>query len=202
MGSFAWPIAIVALGVLFMWIFRVQIGRLLDRTKSIGRGGLHAYDEGQQATIKPDAIAQFLEGYHSPLLLELEADIDEEATKRGLINSPDLIKALRKSLAGVVISLEFERTENTIFASQVAALVHLNGRAPTPSPLADVERFYSSAAEQYAKFYEKVDFGRWYGYLKARGLIREDPGGVTITVRAREYLKWRVDEGRSGPHYF
>lgn len=187
-----------------MIMFRAQIGRFLDRTKSVGKEGLRSYDEAGSQTkpVKADAITQFLEGYHSPLLLELEAAIDQEATNRGLTNPPDMIKALRKSLAGAVIALDFELIQNSIFASQIEALLHLNGRAPTPTPLADVEVFYNSAAEQYPKYYEKRDFAAWYGYLKAHGLVREDPGGVTLTVRGREYLKWRVDQGRSGPHYF
>jgi hypothetical protein len=94
------------LGVIFMIMFRVQIGRFLDRTKSVGKEGLRAYDEAGSQTkpVKADAITQFLEGYHSPLLLELEAAIDQEATNRGLTNTPDMIKALRKSLAGALIA--------------------------------------------------------------------------------------------------
>lgn len=196
-----WPLVVLILGVAFMFVFKAPIGRFLDRTKSVSKEGVQAYDEGQQTTTKPDALAQFLEGYHSPLLLETETLIEEELKKRGLTNPTDAIKALRKSLAGILLALQFERVYNSIFTSQVAVLIFLNGRAGTPTPETELESFFTGAAAEYPKAYENRTFEEWLGFLTAQLLVLETKEGVAITVRGREFLKWRVDEGRAGPYY-
>jgi hypothetical protein len=63
MTAVAWPGAALIFGVFFVLVFRPHIGRFLDRTKSVGKEGLRAYDEAQsqQLTTKPDALTQFLD---------------------------------------------------------------------------------------------------------------------------------------------
>jgi len=200
MSFFAWPLAIVILGVVFIFVFRQQIGRLLDRTKSVGKGGLRAYDEPQVQAKQPSAIMKFLEGYHSPLLLEAETLIDKEVQQRGLTDITEVNLVLRKSLAGFAIILAFERTLNTIFASQVAALAFLNGRSGL-TPKSDLRPMFELAVTTYPKLYEGWSLDGWLAYPKAQLLILEQTDGLAITVRGREFLKWRIDEGRSEPHY-
>jgi hypothetical protein len=201
-AAFAWPIAVVVLGVVFMFVFRTQIGRFLDRTKSVGKDGVKAYDETKQLSApKPDALTQFLETYHNPLLIETEAAIEEDEKKRGLTNPSDTVKALRKSLAGVLIVWQFERTYNIIWRSQVSALIFLNGRAPELTPEAEIQSFFDAAASDYPTLYEGREFKDWLGYLTSQLLVLRTADGVAITVRGREFLKWRIEEGRNGPYH-
>ena len=149
MSVLAWPGVVLVAAVVFMVMFRSNIGRFLDRTKSVGKDGVRAYDEPaalppQQPVVPPnDALLKRLEEYHNPLLREVEENIANDLKARGLTNLNDANKALIKSLAGTQLLLEFERVENTIFASQVAALTFLNPR--TPTQLSDIEPFYSAA---------------------------------------------------------
>jgi len=188
-----------------MVMFRSNIGRFLDRTKSVGKDGVRAYDEPaalppQQPVAPPnDALLKRLEEYHNPLLREVEENIANDLKARGLTNLNDANKALIKSLAGTQLLLEFERVENTIFASQVAALTFLNPR--TPTQLSDIEPFYSAAASKYPKLYENKPFHDWLSYLIAKTLVRVNEDGVEITVRGREYLKARIDQARPGPFF-
>jgi hypothetical protein len=203
LDAFAWPGVALALGVVFIVVFRNNIGRLLDRTESVTKDGLQAYKEQQQklepVAQEPDAIGRFLEEYHSPLLLEVEANLTKEFKERGLTNAPDVNKALLKSLAAVMVALSFEKTESAIWASQIDALNFLNGRAPTATPSADVESFYRQAVEKYSKLYGDRTFQQWLTFLTSHILVLVNEQGITITVRGREYLKWRIEEGRTGP---
>jgi hypothetical protein len=134
------------------------------------------------------------------LLLETEQRIEVETKKRGLTNLADANRALRKSLAGTLIALHSERVYNSIWSSQVALLIFLNGRAFTPTPVVDLTGFLTDAAAAYPKLYENRTFQDWLGFLKAELLVSETQEGVTIMARGREFLKWRIDEGRSGPY--
>ena len=202
MEPFAWPLAAVVLGIVFIGVFKSPITRFIDRAKKVSKDGVHTYDEAQQqqATLpqQPDALAQFLEGYHSPLLLEIESNLEQELVSRGLTNVNDANRALRKSLAGLLLILEFEKLENLIWASQVQALHFLNGRSPTGP--ANIEPFFTEAVAANPRMFEDRTFQEWLGFLTSQTLALVNEHGISITVRGREYLKWRVDQARSGPY--
>ena len=61
MSSFAWPLAVVVLGVVFMAVFRRPISRFIDRTRSVSKDGVRAYEDPQLSAKKPEALAEFLE---------------------------------------------------------------------------------------------------------------------------------------------
>jgi len=201
MDALAWPGAVVAIAVIFMVMFKGSISRFLDRTKRVGKDGIQAYDEAPQPIEKRAALNVFLEGYQSPMLLEIENRIEEDIKNRGLSNPEDAHRALVKSLAGTGILLEFERLYGVIFTSQIAVLLYLNGRSEIGTPKDDLTDFYADATSRFPKLYEKSSFDEWLAFLLRQGLIREDPEGLNITVKGREFLKWRVDAGKSGPHY-
>jgi hypothetical protein len=207
LGVLAWPGVVLILGLAFIFTFRTNIGRFLDRTKSVGKEGLRAYDEPNQqqqqpiATAPSDALTKHLETYHNPLILEVEANISRDLKERGLTDPNEANKALVKSLASVQLLWEFEKVENNIFASQVDALTFLNTRVPHPTALNDLEPFYSRAAAKYPKLYENFAFQNWLQFLTGNVLVLVNQDGGSITIRGREYLKARVDQGRSGPFW-
>ncbi len=194
-----WPLVVVALGVFFLLLFRVPISRFIDRTKSVTKKGVRAYDNAQPTANKPDALAKFLESYHSPLLLEVESDIEQEIQDRGLTHPADVQKALVKSLAAAVVARHFEVVQSSIFASQLEALLFLNGLRG-PMPKAHLKgRFYDKAATNFPAWYENRTFEQWFEFLKGHTLVFEAEAGVDISARGREFLKWRVEQRRSGP---
>ena len=52
LSSFAWPGAMLAVAVVFMWRFRDPITRFIDRTRSVSREGVRAYDDPQPSAQK------------------------------------------------------------------------------------------------------------------------------------------------------
>ena len=206
MEFLAWPGVVLILGLTVILVFKSHFGKFLDRTKRIGKDGIQAYDDAPQQQLTattpttPDALVKFLEGYHNPLLLEVETSIDDDLKERGLTNLTDINKALRKSLAGANVVLQFEKTDRVIWKSQIAALNYLNTRAGTPTKESELQGFFFAATVDYPKLYENRSFQQWLGFLGAHFLLREEEG-IFITVRGREFLKWRVEEGRGGPYF-
>ena len=198
MSSFAWPLAVVALGVVFMGVFRRPIIRFIDRTRSVSKDGVRAYEYPQPTARKPDALAEFLETYHNPLLLEVEDALEGEIKNLGLTDPADIRKALSKELAANRIVRWFEAAQYQIFPSQVAALTYLNAQ-PGPIPEDGLRGFYEKAAADFPLLYVERTFDQWFEFLTTQQLVANGDGGVRISVAGREFLQWRVTQGHSGP---
>ena len=194
----AWPSAVVVLGVVFMLVFRAPISRFIDRTRSVSRKGVRAYEDPQLTAKKPDALAKFLESYHNPMLLEVEAAIESEIQDLGLTDPTDVRKALSKRLATDRILRWFEAAQHRIFASQVAALVFLNAR-PGPIPRDGLKNLYDKAAADFPMLYIGRTFDHWLAFLTVQRFVVEQASGVSISAAGREFLQWRVNQGHSGP---
>jgi hypothetical protein len=198
LDAFAWPLAALLFGITFVLIFRAPVVRLLDRTKAVGTSGIQAYDAPQTAVAPRDAVEELLEGYQNPLLLEVEGQIDELLKARGIADLAQ-VKVLRKLCANAVILAEFERLAAVIYKSQIAALEYLNGHSPALRE--QMQPFYDDAASNYPRMYEHHDFKGWLDFMFSQVLIRQDKEELSITVRGREFLKWRLQEGRLGPYH-
>ena len=199
-SSFAWPLAVVALGLAFIGVFKDPISRFIDRTRSVSRDGVSAFEDPQPAAKAPDALAKFLETYHNPLLLEEEDALKEEIKKLGLTDPTDIQKALSKGLAANRIMRWFEAAQYRVFASQVAALNYLNAQ-PGPIPKDGLRDFYDKATADFPILHAGRTFDQWFAFLTAQRLVAEGDAGIGISVAGREFLQWRVNQGHSGPWY-
>ena len=200
MSSFAWPLAVVTLGLVFIGVFRRPISRFIDRTRSVSKDGVRAFEDPQPAAETPDALTKFLETYHNPLLLEEEAALEGEIKNLGLTDPADIRKALSKELAANRIMRWFEAAQYHIFASQVAALTYLNAQ-PGPISKDGLRVFYDKAAADFPTMYAGRTFDQWFAFLTAHRLVAERETGVGISVAGRGFLQWRVNQGHSGPWY-
>ncbi len=200
MDIFVWPGVVLILGLVFMFLFKKPLSTFIDRTESVGKDGVRTRKDAPQEVQKADALAAFLETYHSPMLLEVEGNIEAEIAQRHLTAPEDVRRALVKSLAGSLILLNFERLHRIIFGSQAAALILVNGTVG-PTPVSDVEALYTEAVGKFPKVYEGRSFEEWLEFLTGQALLLREGDGLEITVKGREYLKWRIDMGRSGPYY-
>lgn len=197
-SSFAWPLAVVTLGFVFIGVFRRPISRFIDRTRSVSKDGVRAFDDPQPPAKKPDALAKFLETYHNPLLLEEEDAIEEEIKNLGLTDPADIRKALSKGLAANRIMRWFEAAQYHIYASQVAALTYLNAQ-PDPVPKDGLRGFYDKAAADFPILYASRTFDQWFAFLTAHRLVAEGDAGIGISGTGRQFLQWRVNQGHAGP---
>lgn len=197
--SGSWPIATVLITLVLGLLFRGPIGRFIDRTRSVSKKGIRAYDDAQLSARKPEGLTEFLEGFQSPLLLAVEAYIEKDLQDRGFTDPAHVRKVLLKRLAGAVISAHFEDVQRLIFSSQLEALNFLCEQfAPTPKTTLK-NLFYDKAVTGFPVMYENRPFDTWLGFLREQDLVDETAKGISLSLRGREFLKWRVGSGRSGP---
>ena len=197
--SGSWPMATVLITLVLGLLFRGPIGRLIDRTRSVSKEGIRAYDDAQLSARRPEGLTEFLEGFQSPLLLAVEAYIEKDLQDGGFTDPAHVRKVLLKRLAGVLITAHFEDVQRIIFASQLEALDFLCEQF-TPTPKDTLKnRFYDKAVTVFPMVYKNRSFDTWLGYLREQDLVDETAEGISLSVRGREFLKWRVGSGRPGP---
>ena len=193
----SWQLVAIVVAIAFLVVFKAPITRFIDRIKSVSKEGLHTHDGAQLAAKKPEALAEYLEGYQNPLLLDVESRIEQQLQNQGLTDPTEVRTALLKGLATNVILRSFETIEYSIFASQVSALTFLNEQ-PKPTARDALKTFYDKAATHFPALYEDRTLDQWFGFLRGQELVAEEGTDVTISRVGIEFLKWRVDQGSIG----
>jgi hypothetical protein len=201
LGILVWPGVTLVLGVIALFLFRQQLAVLISRTKRVGKDGLETF-ESQPAppTEEKKSVEEFFRTFDNPLLLEVEQLILKDLKDRKIEAAPDREKALVRSLASTNLILHFERVHGLIWASQLTSLRYLNPR-DEGADRSELVPIYDAAKADYPERYENYPFERWLGFLKDANLIRERDSRVFITVQGREFLKYLIASGKSGPYY-
>jgi hypothetical protein len=207
----AWPLcvcgALLIIGLVIVLRHSKEIGRLIDRTRSIGRGGVQADASAALATRQEEArdtapatstAAQILKTFDNQLLLEQEGYITKFLDDSAVRDPADREQVLTRYLASCYIAMRFENVFQSIFNSQLNALNLLNSTAPDGLPFAALKPWYELGKATYPGMYVSYTFDEWLGYLSRMILIKTaDATRVQITVFGREFLKYLVDNGYS-----
>lgn len=197
----AWPVVVLILGLVTVFLFRTQFSAFIGRTKKVGKGGIETFEnQPTQPTNEEKGIEEFFRGFDSPLLVEAESLILKDLGDRKIEGSGDREKALVRSLASTTIVLHFERVYGLLWASQLACLRYLNPR-DQGTQVTDIVPFYDLARATYQSLYENYSFERWLAFLRISNLVREVDSHVFITVGGREFLKYLIATGKAGPYH-
>jgi hypothetical protein len=179
-----------------MGMFRVQIGRLVDRTQRIGRDGLHTI--GQQpsgeAKARPLSADELLDRKFADKLL-LKAEEHYLRQLEDIPGSQERERALLRFLADTSWSWAFEKVYSAIYGSQIIALEFLNeNRVGVPTDALRV--IHREAVEKYGKSHPSTDFNSWLRFLQNIGLTGLNAAGdVTISDIGRAFLGYLVQQG-------
>jgi hypothetical protein len=210
----AWPLCIsvmlLILGLVFIFRYSKEIGRLIDRIKSIGKSGMATVDTSELATkqgeevvqaaaAEPSAVSKVLQIFDNQLLVEQENLITSWLNGQNINDPTERERVLTRYLASVNLTSRFEAVYNSIFGTQLRALETLNITAPGGVPLAAVEVWYETGRANYPVMYKNgaYTFQEWVDYLHAMMLVTTVGTQVKITLFGREFLKHLVDIGHS-----
>lgn len=205
MEYFAWPLCVcgtlLILGLVVIFWYREEIGRLIDRTKSIGRGGLATTDAATMATIqqeakeavdKPSAADELLKSFDNQLLVEQENLIANFLNEKNIKSAAERERVLTRYLASSYIISRFEGIYQTIWGSQLRALEMLNASVPDGLPLVAVEPWYEVGKANYPAMYGDYTFEQWLAYMLRMNLLDQVAMHVHITTFGNEFLKYLV----------
>lgn len=196
----AWPAVVLVIALVAIFAFRGQIASLIARTRKLGKGGIETFDvQPAQPTEEKKGVDEFIRSFDNPLLIDAEAAILKDLKDRRIEAPPDREKALIRALAASNIIQHFERVHGAIWASQLACLRYLNPR-DQGADIAELSPFYEAGKAAYPSWYENQPFDRWLGFLRVFNLIVEKDARIYITVAGREFLKYLIAVGKSGPY--
>lgn len=196
-----WPGVILIISIVFLFAFRGPISSLIDRTKKVSKGGLETFDVQQdQPTTEKKGIDEYLHNFDNPLVVEREATIRNHLKERKIEDHQEQIKVLIRELAICLTVQQIERIRNMIYKSQHACLTYVNTHNEGVS-IEEVVSFYETAKAEYPVMYENQQLARWLNFLETFNLLTEHNSRVFITVLGREFLKYLISIGDSGPNY-
>lgn len=197
----AWPSVVLIIALVAIFLFRSEVGALIGRTKKVGKGGIETF-EGQpsQPTEEKKGVDEFFRSFDSPLLLEAEKLILDDLKARHIDLAGDREKTLLRALAANNILLHFERAYGSLWASQLACLRYLNSKDQGVD-VAEIVPFYEAAKAAYPAWYANYSPDQWLGFLRSFNFVGDRGSVAFITVAGREFLKYLVASGKSGPFH-
>ena len=195
LGAFAWPVAVTIIVCFALLLFRKSIRSFLARTYTIRASGFEVAAGAQdtsQSEVGPSVANDLARQHDDPLLVKRE---DSIRTELGL--GADHTQKETK-LLGVIaahsIALQFEKTYQTIFGSQLNALVIINA-APGGVQFGDIEDLYNQAAAQHKAFYETYNGEQWLAYMERESLSIKKHDRIHITLEGTAFLKYIIHRG-------
>ena len=197
--SLEWPHFAFLFALVFVLLFRSQLGGLLTRITSIDKSGIRvqASPEAQREEKKKEAAQELLVAIGNSIVLQdIETRIRQDLENRGLATGGDSEKVLIKHLAATRILLEFEQIHNLIFGSQIFLLKRLNEVAGQGKPEEFVVAHFEHAKSVFPDSFRDWNLGQYLAFLFARGLIVRNNGVYHITNLGVEYLTWMARNGR------
>lgn len=200
MEKFAWPIAVVALGIAFMIIFRNPVGKLIERIRRIGKSGLSIAEGDLQESGQhtgPSSADELLNALNSVTLQEQEQRLLADLDSRKITDPKERERVLVRYLAGTQIAYQFESISPTIWASQVALLQSVNTQEQG-SPLEDLRPFHEIPLSKFPEWRETYPIEAYIGFLTAQQLLIEEGGRFRITNRGRDFLVYLVHRKHTG----
>jgi len=199
MDVLIWPVVVIILVIFSLFLFKPQIGKLIDRTKKVGKLGLETY-EVQPSPPKEEKkeLMEFYRSFESPLIKDWETIVNEFLKSKKIETPDDREKALLRLSAQTAILFYFERVYGTIWASQIACLRYLNSKA-IGMDISEIKPFYGLAKNNFPDNYQNYPIEMWIGFLKGFNLVKEENSRFFISVGGREFLKYLAEVGKPEP---
>lgn len=201
MAALAWPLcistALLVFAVIFVYMFRKEISRFIDRTQKITKEGVEAgtsdiATQQIKAVAKPSPADQLLQHFDNQLLVEQEDIIRKYLEEMQIHNPAEEERVLIRYLASSYIVQKFENVYYNIWGSQLRALHLLNESAPQGIVLQALEPWYELGKTVEPNWYATYTFEQWYGFMEERTLVIIRAGIIHITVFGNEFLRYVI----------
>jgi hypothetical protein len=204
-----WPLAIVLIVVLLALIFRAPLAALISRITKISFPGtaLDASEQSpataiqQQKEIQNPTEAPKVPADHAMPPYDKAYTPAENEFKREL-EAVKLPQDLERAwlIRGVIVhrfQRAHEKNYRILLGSQLSLLLGAN--TPTPLDMKAAEEIYNSAKMAFPTMYDGFSFDQWVDFPIRIGLARVDATRIVTTPTGRNFLKYLVDQGLTGP---
>jgi hypothetical protein len=197
--SISWPHITLILGVVFLLLFRKEIGNVILRIKRFGKEGVHVDDElipQKTEETETSSILDHIEIEKTVLLKVVEGSIFQDLENRGLDYGSDTTKVLVRNLAVERIRLEHEQTYSAIFGSQILLLKKLNEVMGSGREREYIEGIFASVKKHYPEEFSNWTVDIYSRFLFDRSLITIQDDNFHITDKGQDFLIWLARTGK------
>lgn len=196
----SWPIALV----IGLMIFKNSLRELLSRLVRVGKEGAEFEPAPQSSNAKPpqQEDTQFakppehpdprIQPYVQYINRWVREKLDEAANLFRLDRETILVQAIGEYVG----ALHLERAYQSIFGSQLDALLHLQ-RVGGKDKRTSIKNFYLQAAAKYSSFYMNYSFEQWLQYLTNWELVELSGEDVILTSAGMAFIPHIESRGLS-----
>ncbi len=183
---------VLAFFIVFILTFKDNVGRLIDRIKSVSQAGI-SFTGSQEPREENSTGWSFSEVMAQPITAT-------ELSRENLIKSrlddfktdEERITALTRSLAVTRIAHEFSEIANNIFGTQLNLLNHISS-APDAVSMRYANAQFEDAKTKFPELHENRNTEGWLAYLRHNELIITDGERVDLTQHGKDFLKYLID---------
>lgn len=190
-----WPQTTIILLLIFIFKFKNNIARLLDRINKVSKEGI-SFDPSEEQVVPPSTVDEintrnhrFSQSYSFTTVAEAIPGITEYINK---LTSDDAqkIEILTKEYAETFFCLRCQAVYNSIFGSQIYLLKILNSHKPHGLNKNRVNDYFRDITQKYSDFFETWTFEMYLNFLKQSILITTNEDNFCITEFGVDFLVW------------
>lgn len=199
MDALIWPGVSLLLGIAVVLVLKKPLSRLVDRVTHIDKTGIRAASQESIAAPRVEEEKQI----SSRELMEVAFNSvikDQEQLIRGHLSkirfeSPVEKEALlTRALARSQIYAQYDRLSTLIYGTQLDLLIEASSR-PSGIDLQLVALRFQDVKKNDPVFHEQTTLDSYQGFLVKSNLLLVEGDRLKITVFAKEFLKFLVDNG-------
>lgn len=202
LGALPYACALVVLGLAAMFLFRANVGRLIDRIRKLGYLETAATTQSPEPTLP--APPQQPRQEDSAALIAFKNLIEADLDRRGIPAAQPSLRyhELLRLAAYAQMNVIFERAAWQIFASQLALLKLARSRGNAVDATR-ARALFDKARADYPEVYVDKTYDAWLQFLESFELIqRGDSGAILLTDRGVQFLLFFPATAHAEPDRF
>jgi hypothetical protein len=190
-----WPQATFILFLIFIFKFKNNIARLLDRINKVSKEGI-SFDPSEKQVVPPSTVdevktktEQISQNHSFTTVAQSIPGITEYINK---LTSDDnnKIEILTKEYAETFFYLRCQAVYNSIFGSQINLLKILNSHKPYGLNKNYIKDYFNDITQKYPDFFATWTYEMYLNFLKQSILITTNESNFCITEFGVDFLVW------------
>jgi hypothetical protein len=194
-----WPGVALLLGILFIFLFRHQIGEKIKCITKFNKSGVTflSSEDKKAVQVSTRDISDLFGSNDSRLLNEVEDFVRRDLAGNIFNSDQEKTDYLIRHLALSQLYLTFEQCYSLIFGSQIYLLKNLNEALGEGRDINFIRDYFVLVQSQFSPSFDGWSCDTYMQYLFHNKLATQKDDRVHITVRGIGFLVWLTKSGRS-----
>lgn len=198
MDALIWPGVVLILGVVAILVLKKPLTRLVDRITHIDKSGIRAASQDVAVAKNPEekqvSSRELMEVAFNGVIKDQEQLIRDQLGKIRFDSPAEKESLLTRALARSQVYAQYDRVSTLIFGSQLELLVEASSR-PAGISFQLVADAFHRVKTQDSVFHEQTTLESYQRFLLNSNLLYAEGDALKITMFAKEFLKYLIDNG-------